>query len=230
MYITHPSDHYTIAEQVQMVLEGGCKWIQLRLKDASDEEFRQTAQEIIPLCQENSAFLVFDDRVELAREMSVHGVHLGKNDMNPLQAREYLGAEAIIGVTANTADDILRFKGWDVDYVGLGPFRFTTTKSNLSPVLGIEGYEKVVKAVRGADMLLPIVAIGGITLEDIPAIMATGVNGVAMSGAILNAPDPVGYTLEVIAALNKAAGIADAEAQKQVDEANASAESAAAND
>ena len=230
MYITHPSDHYTIAEQVQMVLEGGCKWIQLRLKDASDEEFRQTAQEIIPLCQENSAFLVFDDRVELAREMSVHGVHLGKNDMNPLQAREYLGAEAIIGVTANTADDILRFKGWDVDYVGLGPFRFTTTKSNLSPVLGIEGYEKVVKAVRGADMLLPIVAIGGITLEDIPAIMATGVNGVAMSGAILNAPDPVGYTREVIAALNKAAGIADAEAQKQVDEANASAESAAAND
>ncbi len=230
MYITHPSDHYTIAEQVQMVLEGGCKWIQLRLKDASDEEFRQTAQEIIPLCQENSAFLVFDDRVELAREMSVHGVHLGKNDMNPLQAREYLGAEAIIGVTANTTDDILRFKGWDVDYVGLGPFRFTTTKSNLSPVLGIEGYEKVVKTVRGADMLLPIVAIGGITLEDIPAIMATGVNGVAMSGAILNAPDPVGYTREVIAALNKAAGIADAEAQKQVDEANASAESAAAND
>ena len=230
MYITHPSDHYTIAEQVQMVLEGGCKWIQLRLKDASDEEFRQTAQEIIPLCQENSAFLVFDDRVELAREMSVHGVHLGKNDMNPLQAREYLGAEGIVGVTANTADDILRFKGWDVDYVGLGPFRYTTTKSNLSPVLGIEGYEKVVKAVRGADMLLPIVAIGGITLEDIPAIMATGVNGVAMSGAILNAPDPVGYTREVIAALNKAAGIADAEAQKQVDEANASAESAAAND
>lgn len=230
MYITHPSDHYTIAEQVQMVLEGGCKWIQLRLKDASDEEFRQTAQEIIPLCQENSAFLVFDDRVELAREMSVHGVHLGKNDMNPLQAREYLGAEAIVGVTANTADDILRFKGWDVDYVGLGPFRFTTTKSNLSPVLGIEGYEKVVKAVRGADMLLPIVAIGGITIEDIPAIMATGVNGVAMSGAILNAPDPVGYTREVIAALNKAAGIADAEAQKQVDEANASAESSAAKD
>ena len=230
MYITHPSDHYTIAEQVQMVLEGGCKWIQLRLKDASDEEFRQTAQEIIPLCQENSAFLVFDDRVELAREMSVHGVHLGKNDMNPLQAREYLGAEAIVGVTANTADDILRFKGWDVDYVGLGPFRFTTTKSNLSPVLGIEGYEKVVKAVRGADMILPIVAIGGISLEDIPAIMATGVNGVAMSGAILNAPDPVGYTREVIAALNKAAGIADAEAQKQVDEANNSAESAASKD
>lgn len=77
-FITHPSDKYSIAEEVQMALEGGCKWIQLRLKDASDEEFRQTALEIIPLCQESEAFLVFDDRVELAMEMSVHGVHLGK--------------------------------------------------------------------------------------------------------------------------------------------------------
>nr|WP_321570898.1 thiamine phosphate synthase [uncultured Duncaniella sp.] len=191
MFITHPSDRYSIAEEVQMVLEGGCKWIQLRIKDISDEEFRQTALEIIPLCKENEAFLVFDDRVELAMEMGVHGVHLGKNDMNPLQARETMGAEAIIGVTANTADDILRLKGWDVDYVGLGPFRYTTTKKNLSPLLGPDGYREVVNKVREADIPLPIVAIGGITLEDIPEIMATGVNGVAVSGSIINAPNPV---------------------------------------
>ena len=194
MFITHPSDRYSIAEEVQMVLEGGCKWIQLRIKDISDEEFRQTALEIIPLCKENEAFLVFDDRVELAMEMGVHGVHLGKNDMNPLQARETMGAEAIIGVTANTADDILRLKGWDVDYVGLGPFRYTTTKKNLSPLLGPDGYREVVNKVREADIPLPIVAIGGITLEDIPEIMATGVNGVAVSGSIINAPEPKVYT------------------------------------
>lgn len=186
-----------------MVLEGGCKWIQLRLKDATDEEFRATALEIIPMCQENEAFLVFDDRVELAMEMSVHGVHLGKNDMNPLQARETMGAEAIIGVTANTAEDILRFNGWDVDYVGLGPYRFTTTKEKLSPVLGIDGYQKIVSKVREADMLLPIVAIGGITIDDIPALMKTGINGVAMSGAIINADDPVEYTRKVIESLNE---------------------------
>lgn len=202
MFITHPSDRYTIAEEVQMALEGGCKWIQLRMKDASDEEFRQTALEIIPMCQENEAFLVFDDRVELAMEMGVHGVHLGKNDMNPLQARETMGAEAIIGVTANTADDIIRFRGWDVDYVGLGPFRYTTTKSNLSPVLGIDGYREIVKAVRDSGMTLPIVAIGGITIDDIPAIMATGVNGVAVSGAIINADDPVEYTRNLLEKLN----------------------------
>lgn len=202
MFITHPSDRYSIAEEVQMALEGGCKWIQLRMKDASDEEFRQTALEIIPLCKENEAFLVFDDRVELAMEMGVHGVHLGKNDMDPLQAREIMGAEAIIGVTANTADDIIRLKGWDVDYVGLGPYRYTSTKKNLSPLLGTDGYRDVVNKAREADVLLPIVAIGGISIEDIPAIMSTGVNGIAVSGSIINAQDPVDYTRRILSALN----------------------------
>lgn len=203
-FITHPSDKYSIPEEVQMVLEGGCKWIQLRMKEASDEEFRETALEIIPMCKENEAFLVFDDRVELAMELSVHGVHLGKNDKNPLVARETMGAEAIIGCTANTAADIIAFRGWDVDYVGLGPFRYTTTKANLSPVIGLDGYRSIVKEVRDADILLPIVAIGGITLEDIPSIMETGVNGVALSGAIINAPDPVDYTRRVLASLQEA--------------------------
>lgn len=204
-FITHPSDKYSIAEEVQMALEGGCKWIQLRLKDASDEEFRQTALEIIPLCQESEAFLVFDDRVELAMEMSVHGVHLGKNDMNPLLARETMGAETIIGCTANTAADIKGFKGWDVDYVGLGPFRYTTTKEKLSPVIGLDGYAAIVNEVRAEDILLPIVAIGGITIDDIDAIMQTGVNGIAMSGAIINSPDPVAYTRQTLEKIHEAA-------------------------
>jgi len=203
MFITHPSERYSIAEEVQMALEGGCKWIQLRLKDASDEEFRQTALEIIPLCKEHEAFLVFDDRVELAMEMGVHGVHLGKNDMDPLQARDTMGAEAIIGITANTAEDILKYKGRDVDYVGLGPYRFTTTKSRLSPVLGIEGYADIVNTVRAADILMPIVAIGGITIDDIPALMATGINGVAVSGSIINADDPVDYTRRLLVTLKE---------------------------
>lgn len=206
MFITHPCERYSIAEEVQMALEGGCKWIQLRLKGVSDEEFRQTALEIIPMCKEQEAFLVFDDRVELAIEMGVHGVHLGKDDMNPREAREVMGAEAIIGVTANTADGILPYKTMDVDYVGLGPFRYTATKEKLSPVIGLEGYRDIVKAVREAGVRLPIVAVGGITLEDIPGIMSTGVNGVAVSGAIINAPDPMEYTRQLIDALNTATG------------------------
>ena len=202
-FITHPSQRFSITEEVRLVLEGGCKWIQLRMKDASYDEMRATALEIIPLCKENDAIMVIDDNVKLTEELRVHGVHLGKNDMPPRQAREELGPHAIIGVTANTADDILAMRGIDVDYVGLGPFRFTTTKSALSPVIGLDGYRDIMSAIRAAGSELPVVAIGGITLDDITPLMETGVNGVAMSGAIINAPDPTYYTAKVIEALNR---------------------------
>lgn len=184
-----------------MALEGGCRWIQLRMKDASDEEFREVAAEIIPMCKEVEAFLVFDDRVELAIEMSVHGVHLGKMDMSPEKARELMGPHAIIGVTANTADDILAVRNMDVDYVGVGPFRYTSTKQKLSPILGLDGYREIIAKVRGEGIQLPVVAIGGITLEDVEPLMSTGVNGIAVSGSIINAEDPVTYTAEILSRL-----------------------------
>ena len=201
-FITHPSDRYTIPEEVQMAIEGGCKWIQLRMKDATYDEMKSTALEIIPICRENDIILVIDDNVELVNELRVHGVHLGKNDMDPRKAREILGPHAIIGVTANTADDILSFRGIDVDYVGVGPFRHTTTKKNLAPVIGLDGYKEIVAKVTAAGNKLPLVAIGGITLEDVTGIMATGVQGIAVSGSIINASDPVRYTTQLLNALN----------------------------
>ena len=201
-FITHPCSRYSVADEIRMVIEGGCRWVQIRMKDASDNEVRRVAEEMIPLCQETGTILVLDDRVELTMELRVHGVHLGKHDMPPAQAREYLGPHAIIGATANTADDILALKGIDVDYVGLGPFRFTETKKNLSPVLGLDGYRSVVDTVRANGCELPIVAIGGITIDDVEPLMATGVNGIAMSGAIIGADDPVEYTARVIDRLN----------------------------
>ena len=201
-FITHPSDRYTIPEEVQMAIEGGCKWIQLRMKDATYDEMKSTALEIIPICGENDIILVIDDNVELVNELRVHGVYLGKNDMDPRKAREILGPHAIIGVTANTADDILSFRGIDVDYVGVGPFRHTTTKKNLAPVIGLDGYKDIVAKVTAAGNKLPLVAIGGITLEDVTGIMATGVQGIAVSGSIINAPDPVRYTTQLLNALN----------------------------
>lgn len=202
-FITHPSPRFTIAEEVKMVLEGGCKWIQLRMKDASYDEMRTTAMEIIPMCKEHDAIMVIDDNVELVNELRVHGVHLGKHDMPAHEARELLGPHAIIGVTANTAADILAMRGIDVDYVGLGPFRFTTTKSKLSPVLGTEGYRSIMHEIRDAGCELPVVAIGGITIDDIAELKSTGINGVAMSGAIINADDPTDYTARVIELLQK---------------------------
>lgn len=202
-FITHKSDRFSIAEEVKMVIDGGCRWVQLRMKDVSDEEVKSVAEQIIPMCQETDTILVIDDRVELTMDLKVHGVHLGKNDMPAVDAREYLGAGAIIGVTANTAQDIIAYKKVDVDYVGLGPFKYTTTKSNLSPIIGLDGYRDIITEVRNAGVELPIVAIGGITLEDVAELMSTGVNGVAMSGAILSAENPTEYTKRVIEALNK---------------------------
>lgn len=202
-FITHESDRYSIVEEAQMAIEGGCRWIQLRMKDATDEEVRNVALEIIPMCRESDTFLIIDDRVNLVNDLKVSGVHLGKDDMDPLEARELLGPHAIIGITANTADDLLKYKGKDIDYAGVGPFRFTTTKKNLAPQLGLDGYREIVSQLKASGITLPIVAIGGITIDDIDPLLQTGVNGIAMSGAIINADDPVLYTADVMKRLLK---------------------------
>ncbi len=190
-FITHSNDRYGYVDGARMALEGGCKWIQLRMKGASDEEVEEAAAQIQPLCREHEAVFLLDDRVELAKKLKADGVHLGKNDMPVSEARALLGEEFIIGGTANTFEDIERLASQGADYIGCGPFRFTTTKEKLAPVLGLEGYRRIVAQMEEHGTALPIVAIGGITFDDIPVIMQTGVDGIAISGAILNADNPV---------------------------------------
>ncbi|MDY4851866.1 MAG: thiamine phosphate synthase [Prevotella sp.] len=190
-FITHQNDCIGYAEGAKMALEGGCKWIQLRMKDATDDEVRSVAAEIHPLCKQNEAIFLLDDRVELARELHADGVHLGKNDMPVDEARRVLGEEFIIGGTANTFEDIERLASQGADYIGCGPFRFTTTKKNLAPVLGLEGYRDIIDNMRRAGIDIPVVAIGGITASDIDDILATGVKGIAVSGSVLTAENPV---------------------------------------
>ena len=190
-FITHQNDCIGYAEGAKMALEGGCKWIQLRMKDATDDEVRSVAAEIQPLCKQNEAIFLLDDRVELVRELHADGVHLGKNDMPVDEARRVLGEEFIIGGTANTFEDIERLASQGADYIGCGPFRFTTTKKNLAPVLGLEGYRDIIDNMRRAGIDIPVVAIGGITASDIDDILATGVKGIAVSGSVLTAENPV---------------------------------------
>ena len=189
-FITHETEQFTYREGAFMALEAGCKWIQLRMKDVAIETVRQLAEELKKACENHHALLIIDDYVEVAREVKADGVHLGKNDMPIEEARKLLGEGFIIGGTANTFEDVKRHYEAGADYLGIGPFRFTTTKKNLSPVLGLEGYRNIKQQMIEADIILPAVAIGGITVEDIPAILATGIEGIAMSGAILQAHDP----------------------------------------
>lgn len=171
-------------------LEGGCRWVQLRMKDASPEEKHDAATRIARLCRRYAATFIIDDDVELAATIGADGVHLGKNDMAPDAARAILGPHRIIGATANTIDDIARGTELGADYIGLGPLRFTTTKSNLSPVLGYEGYSRILTECRRMGIKLPVVSIGGITEEDIAPLAAAGATGAAVSGSILRDADP----------------------------------------
>ncbi len=188
-YITNTDSPRPVVDQIRAVLDGGCRWIQIRMKDATDLEIRNVVETVMPWCLELDSFLILDDRVELAKELQVGGVHLGKMDMRPSEARVLLGAGAVIGVTANTIDDIRAVRNLDVDYVGVGPYADTKTKKNLAPILGLEGIRSIVTEMRQEEIELPTVAIGGIQLTDVAPLMEAGVNGIAVSGAIAFAPD-----------------------------------------
>lgn len=179
-YISQSPHLQTIAEACQ----AGCRLVQLRAKDLSFDEYVQLAQEAKTLTDQFGVQLIINDQVEVAKAVQAYGVHVGKEDMSPWEARRLLGDQFVIGGSTNSLDDILRFADAEVDYVGLGPFRFTTTKTNLNPVLGLEGIAKIANEVQKRNIRLPIIAIGGIGLKDINDLKQTGIYGVAMSGAI----------------------------------------------
>lgn len=202
-YITSTSSPVPVVEQVRQVLDGGCRWIQVRMKNATDEEIAEAIKEIKPMCLEKEAFLILNDRVELAKTLDVGGVHIGKTDMLPSQARLILGPAAVIGVTANTIDDIMAVRALDIDYIGIGPYRFTETKKNLAPMLGLEGIREICKDMQAQEINIATVAVGGIRTEDVIPLMETGVNGLAVSGAIAFAPDIKAATEEFISLLSQ---------------------------
>lgn len=190
-FITHETVRYSHLEGAQMALEGGCRLIQLRMKKYPITEVENTALKMRELCNAYNAVFIIDDHVELVARTNADGVHLGRNDMPIREARKILGDRFIIGGTANTFYDVQRHYISDADYIGCGPYRYTTTKENLSPILGIEGYTNIINKIKNAGIPLPLVAIGGIEYEDIPKLKETGINGIALSGSILRADNPV---------------------------------------
>ena len=201
-FISHYSERYSYLDSIQLALEGGCRWIQLRMKDATDDEVRPIAIKAQQLCRHYNATFIIDDRVALVRELGADGVHLGKNDMPIREARQILGPDFIIGGTANTFEDAKAHYEASADYIGCGPFRFTTTKQKLAPVLGLDGYRHIIQQMRAANINIPIVAIGGITKDDIPAILQTGITGIALSGTVLRADDPIAEMKHIINIIN----------------------------
>ena len=199
----------TNAQAAELACRGGVRWVQLRVKNLPAAEWRQRALDVQAVCRHHGATFILNDNPELALEIGAEGVHLGKQDMPPAEARALLGPGFIIGGTANTFADIEGLVAAGVGYIGLGPFRFTTTKEKLSPILGLAGYAEVLAQCHAAAFATPIVGIGGVALADVAALLATGLHGVAVSGAIGGAADPAAaaalFTEEVSKSLVQAA-------------------------
>ena len=188
-FITQPHPTLSSTQLIEEVCKSGVKMVQLRLKDTTEKEIYRLAKEAKLVCAKYGATLILNDYVTIAKDLDLDGVHLGKEDMSPIMARELLGKDKIIGGTANNLEDILRLIDAKVNYIGLGPFRYTSTKKKLSPILGVDGYKNIVRelAKYSSMAIPPIYAIGGITVEDVSSILQTGVFGIAVSGAISNA-------------------------------------------
>lgn len=165
---------------IKSVLDAGQKWIQFRFKHTLSSIRWSTAEQVKQLCDSYQATLIINDHVDLARAIDADGVHLGLQDQSISGARMIL-PNKIIGGTANTLADVEERILAGCTYIGLGPLRYTPTKQNLSPLLGIEGYQAILAALTLEQKKTPIVAIGGITLEDIPVLQHVGLSGVAIS-------------------------------------------------
>jgi thiamine-phosphate pyrophosphorylase len=183
---TATKTHLTAIEEA---LDAGCKLVQLRVKNQSETVVLELAKAAKTLCDRYNAKLIINDFPSVAKSVNAWGVHVGLQDMAVRDVRAIVGTNMIIGGTANTFEHIQQRILEGVDYVGLGPFRFTTTKEKLSPVLGLEGYQRIMDQMRAAAFYTPIVAIGGIVPDDVPGLRDAGVYGVAVSGAISNIVD-----------------------------------------
>ena len=200
-YISHNIDGFPHSQLVKQACKGGADWVQLRVKGAAYKDWKKIALQAKTVCKKYDARLIINDNVKIANEINADGVHLGKHDMDPVKARQILGENVLIGATANTFEDILSLYKAKIDYIGLGPYRFTLTKKDLYHELGLKGYDEIMKMCVHNKIDIPIIAIGGVRLEDVEKLMKTGIYGIAVSSAINNTKNIVGKTKEFISKL-----------------------------
>lgn len=184
-YITDSEDPQELLLKVEKVLLAGIRWIQLRMKKAPHETLVAVAKQIKGLVdQYDDATFIINDDVAAVLESDADGVHLGLDDMRIAEARKILGYHRIIGGTCNTPEDLYQRALEGADYIGVGPYKPTSTKQNLSPLLAKEGITQLLEKAKELSLSFPIIAIGGIEEGDLEDISQIGASGVAISGAI----------------------------------------------
>lgn len=170
----------SLPEVIEEACAAGIDWIQLRMKERSLSEIEKNAREARKITTRYNVRLIINDHPEIAFRINADGVHLGKNDMDPVSARKILGDQMIIGGTANTVADAERLTHMKVNYIGAGPFRFTSTKKDLSPVLGAPGIRLLAESTE-----IPVIGIGGIRHDDLPLLTDQKIYGIAVASSII---------------------------------------------
>ena len=167
--------------QVEKLIAGGASFIQLREKHTSPKEFYDSAAAVIRIAKASGAKIIINDRVDIAVSLKADGVHLGQDDLPPVKARKILGDDAIIGFSTHSVEQAIAASRLPVDYIAIGPVFRTNTKENPDAVVGLDG----LRSVREAVGEIPLVAIGGINIENMISVFGAGACSVAMIGAII---------------------------------------------
>lgn len=185
-YLTVDMDGFTHQQQAKAACAAGFRWIQLRSKNMHQEEWLRTARDIREITHQYKATFIVNDNSEIAMASNADGVHLGKEDDDLRSCRKHY-PNMLIGYSCNTISDIEYAQNNGADYCGIGPFRYTTTRTKLNPILGIDGLMQIMQQYNEKNLSIPLYAIGGITALDIVPIIGTGIHGVAVSSYITNA-------------------------------------------
>lgn len=165
-------------------IAGGVTLVQLRAKRQSTRAFSDQAKHIARLLKPQGIPFIINDRIDIALACGADGVHLGREDLSLPDARRIFGSAGIIGISVNTVEEARTAEKGGADYLGVGPIFPTSSKSRLRPLLGIEGLRRIRKQVR-----LPLLAIGGISSENVVPVRRAGADGVAVISALMTAPD-----------------------------------------
>ena len=191
--LTDPRGGRAALDAVAAAVAAGAPVVQVRAKGGTDRELHDFARRVVELCAPSGTTCIVDDRVDVALAVGAAGTHLGAADLPVAAARRVAGPGHLLGGTARDPETARALVGDGADYLGVGPAYRTTTKTGLPDPIGPAGIAEVAAAVD-----VPVVAIGGITADRIPELLAAGATGVAVTAAVSGAPDPAAATRELL--------------------------------
>ncbi len=190
-YLTQDLPNRSHVEQTQIACQAGANWIQYRCFSKEDDALIEELHQIASICDDWGSTLVLTDHYHLLDKVDAQGVHIENMQADLGSIREQISDEKTLGASANSIEDIQRiYSSGFADYIGCGPFGVTATKPNNHPLLGIRGYEHIVTEMRKLNIDIPVLAVGGIKIEDTESILATGIYGIAVSGGVNRTADP----------------------------------------